>query len=128
MSRAEQQYDERYLEYIKLFNQRDFYDCHEVLEDLWLDDPGENRTFYQGLIQFATAFQHLFRGNIRGFERLLASAKGYLARFPSQYEGLNLEEIRAVIDYWQQKLQSRRADEPLAYDDSHVPLLRLQAR
>lgn len=132
MSRAqhslapEQTYDSRYLEYIELFNNREFYDCHEVLEDLWLDDWGDRKKFYQGLIQFATAFYHLYRRNMSGCEKLLASSKAYLSRYPDFFEGLDLAELRDVIHYWQHKLAGRRGDEIVPYDDSKIPMLKLR--
>ena len=122
------EYDSRYLEYIELFNVREFYDCHEVLEDLWLDDWGDRKKFYQGLIQFATAFYHLYRRNMSGCEKLLASSKAYLSRYPDFFEGLDLAEIRKVIHYWQHKLAARRGDEIVAYDDSKIPMLKLENR
>ena len=119
-------YDSRYLEYIELFNEREFYDCHEVLEDLWLDDWGDRKKFYQGLIQFATAFYHLYRRNMSGCEKLLASSKSYLSRYPDFFEGLDLAELRGVIHYWQLKLAARHADEIVPYDDSKIPMLKLR--
>ena len=49
-------YEERYLKFFELFNERDFYECHEVLEDLWMETVDGDRPYYQGLIQTATAF------------------------------------------------------------------------
>ena len=50
-----------------LFNERKFYDAHEVWEDLWREtaDP-VLRTCYQGLIQAAVGLHHLGRRNSIG--------------------------------------------------------------
>lgn len=119
-------YDERYLEYIELFNERYFYDCHEVLEDLWLDDPGDKKQFYKGLIQFATAFYHLFRRNMPAFEKLLGTSKAYLEPYGTSYEGLDLQHLHDAITYWQHRLATRAPNTILTYDDTRVPTLRLQ--
>lgn len=119
-------FDERYLEYVELFNERCFYDCHEVLEDLWLDNDGPSRRFYQGLIHFATAFQHLLRRNMAGFEGRLNSAEAYLASYPDHYEGLNLAEIRKAITHWKERLARRAEGDILPFDDTAVPILKLE--
>ena len=51
---------------IGCFNRQEFFDCHEVLEEVWLAEPPEEKPFYQGLIQVAAAFHHYQRGNRRG--------------------------------------------------------------
>ena len=118
-------YDERYIEYVELFNERYFYDCHEVLEDLWLDDIGPARRFYQGLIHLATAFQHLFRGNRAGAEQRFRSTLDYLSEYPHVFEGLNLETIRANIHYWLAKLQKDSTTTCPLYRDEMVPRLQV---
>ncbi len=41
--------DPRLIEGIALFNHRQFFACHEVLERLWLATDGRPRDFYRGL-------------------------------------------------------------------------------
>lgn len=40
---------------IECFNQGEFFQCHEVLEAVWVGEKGPDRLFYQGLIQVAVA-------------------------------------------------------------------------
>ena len=47
-----------YRAFFELFNGRQYYEAHDVLEALWLGCADENRSFYQGLIQLAGAFVH----------------------------------------------------------------------
>lgn len=51
--------DPRYLGYIICFNRGEYYEAHDVLEDLWLKTTGADYGFYKGLIQIAGAFVHL---------------------------------------------------------------------
>ena len=51
--------DPRYTGFFTCFNARQYYEAHDVLEDLWLQTPGENHLFFKGLIQVAGAFVHL---------------------------------------------------------------------
>ena len=60
------EYDPRYLLGIVHFNRGDYFEAHEVWEDLWHDTAGPDRRFYQGLIQAAVAVYHAGNGNARG--------------------------------------------------------------
>ena len=51
---------------IQLFNAREFYDAHEVWEDVWRESNGMEKQFLQGLIQAAVAFHHHSTGNVIG--------------------------------------------------------------
>jgi len=52
-------FDARYLGYFTCFNRGDYYEAHDVLEDLWLKTTDADYAFYKGLIQIAGAFVHL---------------------------------------------------------------------
>ena len=49
------EYSPLYLQGIEHFNVCDFYESHEVWEELWANYQGPSRKFYQGLIQAAVA-------------------------------------------------------------------------
>lgn len=51
---------------IELFNQREFFDCHEVLEEAWTPERDPRRLFLQALIHIAVGFYHAERGNPAG--------------------------------------------------------------
>ncbi|MGI8905322.1 MAG: DUF309 domain-containing protein [Candidatus Sumerlaeaceae bacterium] len=112
---------------MELFNERYFYDCHEVLEDLWLDNDDSSRQFYQGLIHLATAYQHLFRGNMPGSEQRFASTLEYLGGYPERYEGLQLQSLRDNITKWQNRLDTRGGG-VVQYRDAEVPVLALELK
>ncbi|MFM8803409.1 MAG: DUF309 domain-containing protein, partial [Planctomycetia bacterium] len=44
-------YDPLYLQGIEKFNECDYYESHEIWEELWTEYRGPSRKFYQGLIQ-----------------------------------------------------------------------------
>lgn len=48
-----------YIGYFTCFNRGDYYEAHDVLEHLWLQDAGADEKFFRGLIQVAGAFVHL---------------------------------------------------------------------
>ena len=91
------EYDPRYLEGIEHFNVCDFFEAHEVWEDLWQDDFGPSRKFYQGLIQAAVALHHFGNGNIRGARKLFLSCQGYLSPYRPVHLGLDIEKLFADL-------------------------------
>src|SRR5438067_10020806 len=92
-------YDPRYLAGIVLFNRGDFFEAHEVWEDLWTAAPAPERTFYQGLIQAAVGLCHFCNGNLRGAVKLYRSSRDYLSRVGPVHLGLDLDR------FWQQMEQ-----------------------
>ncbi len=69
------------VEGVRLFNARDFFECHEVLEDAWRAERGPLRALLQGLIKAAVAFHHAGNGNLEGAEKVLRSGLAQLCPF-----------------------------------------------
>jgi hypothetical protein len=91
-------YDPLYLQGIEHFNACDFFESHEVWEELWTEYRGPSRKFYQGLIQAAVALHHFGNGNIRGARKVYVSARAYLEPYGALHEGLNLEKFLSEFD------------------------------
>ncbi len=64
-------YPPLYLKGIECFNECDFYESHEVWEELWTEYRGPSRKFYQGLIQAAVALLSLWKWQYPGSEKAL---------------------------------------------------------
>ena len=45
---------------IALFNRHAYFDCHEVLEEIWREASEEDKAFYEGLIRLATGLHLRF--------------------------------------------------------------------
>jgi predicted metal-dependent hydrolase len=95
---AESAHDPRYLEGIEHFNKCDFFEAHEVWEELWADTQGPPRRFYQGLIQVAVCLHHFGNGNIRGAKKLYHGCRGYLEDYRPKYLDLNLDKLLAELE------------------------------
>ena len=72
------------------FNSKQFFLCHETLEELWMHEPGPIRIFYQGIIQLATAYYHLIRQNFTGAVNLSEAAIQKLQDFAPETLGINV--------------------------------------
>ena len=78
---------------IDLFNAREFYECHEVLEDLWRPAQGEARFFLQSIIHLAVGFYHHQQGNREGTEKQLRKGLRKLAGYLPAYEGIDTAKL-----------------------------------
>ena len=91
-------YNPLYLQGIEHFNACDFFESHEVWEELWSEEFGPSRRFYQGLIQAAVALHHFGNGNIRGARKLNVGCRTYLDEYRPKFQGLDLERFLAQLD------------------------------
>ncbi len=91
-----------YLGYFECFNQRMFYEAHDVLEELWLAEGrhGANYGFYKGLIQFAGAFVHLQKDRLRPAAALFKLSRSYLEKYPSPHERLDVARVLELTSTW----------------------------
>jgi uncharacterized protein len=100
--------DAHYLGYFECFNRQLFYEAHDVLEELWLDDrKGPNDAFYKGLIQLAGAFVHLQKNRVRPSAALLKLARANLEKYPAVHQHLNVGQVLKVIHEWLELIESQ---------------------
>jgi uncharacterized protein len=95
---------ERFERGLAHFNAHQFFEAHELWEEIWLVEVEPERTFLQGIIQIAAAFHHYQRGNSDGAETLLAAGIVKISRFPSDYHGLAVEDLRIEAKCWARKI------------------------
>ena len=75
------------------FNQREYWECHETLEALWMAEPGPVRDLYQGVLQVGVAFHHLRDGNHSGAVKMLRRSLPRLRDLPEICQGLRVAEF-----------------------------------
>lgn len=78
---------------IELFNRREFFVCHEVLEELWRPERGPRRLFLQGVIHLAVGFYHHQQRNQAGAERQLRKGLKKLAGYLPECERINTARL-----------------------------------
>ncbi len=95
-----------YTEYFACFNERRYYEAHDVLEHLWLKRGVEDAdyAFFKGLIQLAGAFVHLKKQfarpehptdgrRMRPASRLFKLAAANLAAYRPTHLRLDVEAV-----------------------------------
>lgn len=116
--------DPRFIRGLELFNKRDFFECHEVIEELWLETkPDSYSNLYKGVIQAASALHQWKRGYLGGAHRLFLSSTEYLKKYEPTVLGLNVAKLVRdmgacfkVFEVWDRKKQ-------FAIDPSLIPFL-----
>ena len=76
------------------WDERRYFEAHELLEVAWKEGPEEDRDLWKGVIQVAVAGVHLQRGNPIGARRLLDRAIGRLAGLPDVRTGIDVAALR----------------------------------
>jgi predicted metal-dependent hydrolase len=94
-----------YLGYFDCFNRQQFYEAHDVLEEMWLPARREaDGDFYKGLIQLAGAFVHVQKNRPGPAVALLDLAKANLAKYPAVHLSLDIASVFELIRQWRERL------------------------
>lgn len=101
-----------YLRGIELYRAGKFFECHEVLEELWTPMRGPHRLFLQALIHFAVAFHHQQRRNPLGAQRQLHKALRKLERYLPLYEGVDTATLHREGQACLRRIQAGETPEP----------------
>jgi predicted metal-dependent hydrolase len=118
----EAQDDPRFLKGIDEFNQGLFFECHETLEEIWLEEHGEERRFYQGIIQIAAGYFKWEQGVPAGAVKLWHSGLEKLEPYGPVYLGINVESfVQAVKENLTELEAVRQKGE--ACSTLNIPLL-----
>jgi uncharacterized protein len=102
--------DARLREGISLFNQRRFFDCHEVLEGFYHETDEANKPFLEGLIQLAAAFR-LFCdfGEIRGSVRMIYQALIRFENYQPVFLRVRVQDLCDTAEAWAKAAEGAEA-------------------
>ncbi len=114
--------DPRLIKGIDEFNQRLFFECHETLEEIWQEDHGEDRKFYQGIIQIAAGYFKWEQGVPAGAMKLWRMGLEKLEPYGPVYLGINVESfLEAIRDNLTQLEEAQKRGSPYPHLD--IPTL-----
>lgn len=90
---------------VKLFNEQKYWECHEALEDLWMEDRNDPaRNVYWAIIQVAAACIHYRDQKIIGARGMIAKAKEKFKRCHDlhvitdlMYQYLDWQELEELV-------------------------------
>ena len=120
------EYPEQYREGLRLFNEEEFFECHDVLEELWSETIGAEKKFIQGLIQASIALFHFGNENFGGAKKLYISSRKNLDPYGDQFMGILLGDFLNDFQRCFQELLDNQEVYPttVAIRDELVPKIR----
>jgi predicted metal-dependent hydrolase len=111
--------DPLYVMFFYEFNEtRDYFECHEVMEQLWLEN-GRN-PLYQGLLQVAVGLYHHHNDNNNGAVKLLTLALEKLTLADGANLGIDLEKLIVDTAHYLAQLHNR---EKVTFAPYHIDIV-----
>ena len=102
----ETQDDPRLQKGIDELNQGLFFECHETLEEIWQEDHGEDRLFYQGIIQIAAGYFKWQQGVPAGALKLWRTGLEKIAPYGPIHLGVAVGPFAETVKANLQKLEA----------------------
>jgi len=104
-----------YRAYFRCWNEQRYYEAHDVLEQLWLNNDTADDIFFKGLIQAAGAFVHLkknfehpthvkHRRRLRPAVKLFELAEKNLSGFAPRHHALDVSALLDLLKTTRQKI------------------------
>ncbi|MFN0070603.1 MAG: DUF309 domain-containing protein [Chloroflexota bacterium] len=112
-----------FLHGIAQFNRREFFECHETLEVLWLAESDDVRFLYQGILQIGVGYLHLLRGNHHGAITKLRSGTVLLAYFGPRCLDVNVEKLLADAQAHLRELEALGPRRLAEFDVDAIPTI-----
>ena len=109
------------LQGIEEFNRGEFFECHEYLEEAWMQESGRVRYLYQGILQVGVGFYHLQNGNWRGATGLLRNGTVRLKEFEPATLGVNVTKLVRESERCLQQLETLGRERIDEFDKSRIP-------
>ena len=108
---------------LQTFNSGNYFDAHEIWEELWSEYYLIDRDFIQGLIQLAVCFVHLQNNNINGARSLLNKSIKKLHEFSHDHRNINLKELKRIMK--KLNLELELINNVVEFDWSNYPAILL---
>jgi predicted metal-dependent hydrolase len=104
-----------YRAFFRCWNEQHYYEAHDVLEQLWLNNDTADDNFFKGLIQAAGAFVHLQKNfeqpthakhsrRLRPAMRLFELAEKNLAVFAPRHHALDVAGLVGLLQSTRDKI------------------------
>jgi hypothetical protein len=104
-----------YRAFFHCWNEKRYYEAHDVLEQLWLKTKSPDADYFKGLIQAAGAFVHLQKQfeypqhakhsrRLSPAVRLFRLAERNLSRFAPRHHGLHVAALCQLLRKWANRI------------------------
>ncbi|RKN86603.1 DUF309 domain-containing protein [Paenibacillus ginsengarvi] len=114
-------YPDEYVDYLIHFHaSRDWFECHEILEEYWKRHPHDPKSrTWVGLIQVAVSLYHHRRGNQSGALKMMSAALRNMDQVHLKELGIDADAFRREAE---RRLHKLNAGEAAPFADMDIPL------
>ena len=106
---------------IEEFNRGEFFECHEYLEEAWMEEPRRVRFLYQGVLQVGVGLYHQQNGNWRGATGVLRNGIERLREFEPVTSGIDVAKLVRESEGCLRELEDLGRERVREFDLSKVP-------
>ena len=94
------------------FNKKEFFECHDILEDAWFNVYVKDKDFYQGLLHYAVAFHHLIdKKNPAGAKLQFAKCIVRFKNYNKIYKGIEINKLVKIAQKNLELLHNNKSGE-----------------
>jgi predicted metal-dependent hydrolase len=109
---------------VEQFNNRQWFECHETLEELWFGESGMKRDLYQGILQIAVALYHWNNLNYPGTMKLLKTGVEILDKVDPVFMQVDVAGLSADSRRLREALETLGVEKMAELDDRLIPKIR----
>lgn len=80
---------------IEKFNAGEFYQQHDLFEELWMQTESPVRELYRAILQVGVGYYQIQRKNYRGALKMLLRSVQWLSGLPDECQGVDVAQLRA---------------------------------
>ena len=119
------EFETAFAEGVQLFNEKRFFECHEIWEHLWMNESDADRAqVLKGLLQAAIAIHHFRRNNFEGARKLYEGQRRILAPYLPSALGLDLATFARAMEDCCVVLTTIQPGDAPRIDPNKIPELR----
>ncbi len=78
----------------EMFNRGEYYQQHDLFEELWMKTEGPVRDLYRAILQIGVAYYQIERGNYRGALKMLQRSVQWLYFLPDTCQTIDVARLR----------------------------------
>lgn len=79
---------------LEKFNQGEYFEAHELLEEAWKEDETPARELYRAILQVAVAYLQIERGNYNGAVKMFLRMRQWIDPLPDRCRGVDVARLR----------------------------------
>ena len=118
----EEKKEQLFFDGLQAYEEKDFFEAHELWEELWSEYYLDDKTFIQGLIQLAVSFVHLGNGNLNGAKSLMKKSGDKFSSYSGLHRCINIDKLKLQIVVIKNEYEQLLTVE--GFDWTHIPELR----